>query len=232
MPPGVRAGVGLTDALVVLGQRQRRPRWCRRTARAASTPGRAAAPRAGTVPARRRRWRHASRVGPVGTTTPLPASSPSALTTTSKPDSLPPREVRDVDVVEAGERRAGDAELRGEVAGVRLRRLEPGEVGGRSEARDAAGARTRRRSRRRAPPPDRGSRDRRRRPRCRRVRCHDAHVVTVLRGRPRRSPLRVRRYRRPGPASGGPPVADGSREHAFERQLRLGVADRRSGTGP
>ena len=47
-PAGVRAGVALADALVVLGERQGARRCGRRTARAASTPGPSSAPRART----------------------------------------------------------------------------------------------------------------------------------------------------------------------------------------
>ena len=54
-----------------------------------------------------------------------------------RPVEFAPPGDRGVVVVEHGEPRAGNAERGGEVACVRLRRLEPGQFGGRSEARDA-----------------------------------------------------------------------------------------------
>ena len=122
---GVRAGVALADALVVLGQRQGARPCGRRTGRAASTPARSSAPRARTA---RRRARIAAIVSASssGTVTPLPAASPSSLTTTGRPSVRHHAIAASTSPAgEAGERRAGMPERRRQLAGVPLRRLQP-----------------------------------------------------------------------------------------------------------
>ena len=117
----------------------RRP-CARRTGRAASTPGRSSAPRARTV---RSAAPMAAYVSPssAGTVTPLPAASPSSLTTTGRPSARHHASAASTSLgAEAGERRAGDAERRRQLAGEALRRLQPGEARRRSEARHAGAA--------------------------------------------------------------------------------------------
>ncbi len=73
-----------------------------------------------------------------GTVTPLPAARPVALDDDRGAQPVEPRHRRiGLAGGEAGEARAGDAEVGGESAGVALRSFQPGELGRRPEARHA-----------------------------------------------------------------------------------------------
>ena len=154
--PGVRAGVALADALVVLGQRQRQRHAAvaqrqQRALRAAhpllqderaigGTDGRDVA------------------ASPSGHGDAL-AGGESVELDDDGPAQRPPPRRRRVDVAgpEAGERRAGDAEASRQLPGVPLRRLQSRQRGSRAEARHARPRRSGRRHPRPAPPRDRGS---------------------------------------------------------------------------
>ncbi len=223
-PAGVRARCRPRRCACGPGRAAGRPPWCRRTAPSASTPGRACAPRAGTAP-----WRPPTSIArsvaasPSGTTTPLPAASPSSFHHDRDADARATTRRRRPASVKRAKRGPGMPSSRGERPGVGLRRFEPGER--RRSARSTACPRRAHSSAMPAasaasgPGITRSTSAGRRvaeigEPRSRRDRGGDT---------PRRSPLRGRRHRRRAPASG---------EHrrrvmpdAFERQLRLGVAD-------
>ena len=75
-----------------------------------------------------------------GTTTPLPAARPSCLTTIGAPSSSPPCRRLRRPTTSPGNRGDGRPSCCRQLAGVGLRRLESGELGGRPEARDRPSA--------------------------------------------------------------------------------------------